>query len=354
MQHGNRIERFGTATAVDVDSDPPTITLSANATVKTIPISRNAYVEMHDVNANVTDPGELGDVRAGDFVRLYMDTRGHVSRVEDAYGSYYDVVAAATGDRFVLTDGHVIVPSRTTQVSLNGKPAQMSDVKVGDTASVRYNIESNEIRSILLTRKIDATTPATANGPAISSVDLDADRPLRAGQSITVTVHGTPGGAATFDIGPYVTNVAMAERSAGTYVGTYALPRTANFNDVPIFAHLRVAGVNAPDAQSSRTLSVAGSAPGIRDFAPDQGAVVNSNRPAIYATFATEAVDVNPSSIILWVNGRDVTANTVRTPHYIQYLPSYTYPAGTVRVTVRVSDRAGNTTTKSWSFSIKK
>lgn len=353
VQHGNRIERFGTATAVDVNSDPPTITLAINGTVKTVPISRNAYVEMHDVDANVKDPGELGDVRPGDFVRLYMDSAGHTSRIEDAFGSYYDVVAAATGDRFVLRDGHVIVPSRTTQVSINGQPAQISDVRVSDMASVRYNVESNEVRSILISRKI-ASTGVAAAGPAISSVDLDADHALKAGESITVTVRGTPGGAATFDIGPYVTNVSMAERAPGVYTASYSLPRSANFTDVPIIAHLRVAGRDAPDQQSSRTLSVAGSAPGIRDFAPDQGAVVNTSHPAIYATFASEAVGINPSSIVLWVNGRDVTANSVRTDRYIQYMPSYTYPSGTVRVTVRVADRAGNTTTKSWSFSIKK
>lgn len=353
VQHGNHVERFGTATAIDIDSDPPTITLAGNATVKTVPISRNAYVEMHDVDANVTDPGELGDVRPGDYVRLYMDAAGHVSRIEDAFGSYYDVVAAATADRFVLRDGHVIVPSRTTQVSINGAPAQIGDVKVGDTASVRYNIESNEVRSILITRKL-ASTGVAATGPAITSVDLDADHPLKAGESITVSVHGTPGGAATFDIGPYVTNVSMAERAPGVYTGNYALPRSSNFTDVPIIAHLRVAGRNAADQQSSRTLSVAGSPPGIRDFAPDQGSVVNTNRPAIYATFASEAVGINASSAVLWVNGRDVTANSVRTERYIQYMPSYTYPAGVVRVTVRVSDRAGNTTTKSWSFTIKK
>jgi hypothetical protein len=63
-------------------------------------------------------------------------------------------------------------------------------------------------------------------------------------------------------------------------------------------------------------------------------------------------VEVNPSSIVLWVNGRDVTADCVRSAQFIQYLPSYSYPNGPVRVTVRVGDRAGNVTTKSWSFTI--
>ena len=62
---------------------------------------------------------------------------------------------------------------------------------------------------------------------------------------------------------------------------------------------------------------------------------------------------MNPSSAMLWVDGRDVTSECVRTSQFIQYLPSYEYPNGSVRVTVRVSDEAGNTTTKSWSFTIR-
>ena len=56
---------------------------------------------------------------------------------------------------------------------------------------------------------------------------------------------------------------------------------------------------------------------------------------------------------MLWINGRDVTSETVRTTQFVQYLPSYTYPDGKIHVTVRVGDQAGNTTTKSWDFTIR-
>lgn len=351
--HGNTVERIGTVTAVDTDSDPPAITLAYNASVQTVHVTRNAQIDMRDVNANVTVPGELGDIRPGDFARVSMQKNGRVDRIEDAYGSRDGTIAAVANGVFVMSDGHVITPTRTTQIFLNGKPAQLGDLQVGDRATVRYNVETNEVRAALVSRTV-ASAQAPEGAAKIERVDLAADRPLRAHDRVDVTLRGTPGGAATFDIGSYVTDLAMSERGAGTYVGSYVLPAGANFTDVPIIGHLRVRGSTAPDVQASRALSASSSPPGVTDFAPDENARVNTNRPAIYATFAADAVPVNPSSIIMWVNGRDVTANCVRSAQFIQYMPAYSYPLGPVRVTVRVSDRAGNTTTKSWTFTIRR
>ncbi len=346
-------QRFGTVSAVDLSSDPPTVTLEYNATIHTVPIGTNAIVEMHDVAANVVVPGELSDLHPGDFARIYMDRDGHVQRVEDEFGSRAGHIAAATSSEFVLGDGHVIVPDRFTQIVLNGQSAAASDLRVGDQVMVRYNVETNEIRAILASRPLAPVSPQPGE-PAIGAINIDSNRPLRAGDRVTVTMQGTAGGAATFDIGSYVTNLAMSQQSPGVYIGSYEIPNGANFSDVPIIGQLRVGAANAPAVQAAQTLSASSSPPGISDFAPGEGAEVNTSSPAIYATFVADAVPVNPSSIVLWVDGRDVTSESLRTPTFIQYMPEYTYHRGTVHVTVRVADLAGNTTTKSWTFIIRR
>ncbi len=344
-------ERFGTVSAVDLASDPPTVTLEYNATIHTVPIGTNAIIEMHDVAANVVVPGELSDVRPGDFARIYMDRDGHVQRVEDAFGSRVGHIAATAASEFVLADGHVIIPDRTTQIVLNGQSAGVSDLRIGDVVTVRYNVESNEIRTILASRPVASVSPQPGE-PAITAINLDNNRPLRAGDDLTVTMQGTPGGSATFDIGSYVTNLAMSEGSRGVYTARYRIPNGANFSDVPIIGRLRVGAASAPEAQAAQTLSASSTPPGISDFAPSENASVNTSSPAVYATFVADAVPVNPSSIVLWVDGRDVTSESLRTPTFIQYMPSYAYHSGIVHVTVRVADLAGNTTTKSWTFVI--
>jgi copper amine oxidase-like protein len=343
--------RVGTVAAVDVLSNPPTITLGYDTGPKTVPIGPNAIIEMEDVGANVTTPGELGEIRPGDFARIEMGRKGSVERVIDAFGSHYGKIVAVGSGQFVLDDGQVVTAGRTTEVALNGNAAGFADLKPGDEVSVRYNVETNEVREVLASRKVAGAAGGDAH--VITSVEDDANQPLRAGGAVHVTLHGTPGGSATFDIGSYVTNIAMQETQPGTYTGAYTIPRGANFSAVPVIGRLQLAGRAPVDAAAEQTVSAASTAPGISAVAPQPGTTVDASHPGIFAAFSAGAVPVNPSSALLWVNGRDVTSECVRTAQFIQYLPSYSYPNGPVRVTVKIADRAGNVTTKSWTFSIK-
>ncbi len=342
--------RLGTVAAVDVLSSPPSLTLGYDTGPKTIPIAPNAVVDMQDVNADVTTPGELGDVRPGDFARLEMRKDGRVERVVDMFGSRNGRIVAVAGKQFVLDNGQVIAAGRTTEVALNGKAASFSDLRAGDTVTIRYNVESNEVREVLAGRSVAS---AAVPGAAGVTVTIDATRPLRAGESVAVRLHGAPNGAATFDIGSYVTNQAMHETAAGDYAGSYTIPQGANFAQAPVIGRLAGRNGTTLEAQAPLLLSASSVPPGVVDFAPDGGATVNNDRPAVYATFAADAVPVNPSSAAIWINGHDVTSDSVRTPQFIQYVPAYPYPDGQVHVTVRVADQAGNATTKSWTFTIR-
>ncbi len=169
-----------------------------------------------------------------------------------------------------------------------------------------------------------------------------------------MTLHGTRGGIASYDIGPYIRNLSLTESSPGLYMGTYVIPRGVNFADAPVFGRLNAGGADAPQAESQTTVSVSTEPPGISDFAPDNGSTVNNPRPSIYATFSSGTVPINPSSERVIVNGHDITSSSVRTARFIHFTPGVDYPDGTMHVTVDVSDTAGNTYSKSWTFYIKK
>ncbi len=346
------VEAMGDVAAIDVLSDPPTITLTSNASARTIPIAPNATIYVQDVITGTSNPAELTDLHAGDYAHVYLDRDRKVKEIVGAYGSRTGKIAAAAGGEIVLQDGQVIVPSRETTVTLNAAPVPIERLSIGDSVMVRYNIDSSQPREIIATRA-GATAAASSAGPTIAGLDLAPDRPLRQNDQLFVTLRGTPGGAATFDIGPYVVRQPMHEDQPGQYSGAYTVRRGVNFSDTPVFGHLSLRGTEAAVVSSTRTVSVSTSPPGIGDFAPDAGAIVNSVRPSVYVTFTSGTVPVNASSEQLVVNGHDVTSESTRTPLFIQYTPGVDLPRGDIRVSVRVADRAGNAATKSWSFAIR-
>jgi len=352
-ESGRHVEEMGIVTAIDPNSVPSTITLTYNASVRTLTLAADAHIEVQDVNTGTSMKGVLADVHAGDFARLYLNRQHRVERVVDAYGSRVGTLEAVADGQLVLEDGHVISPTRDTTITLNGAGAGIGDLRVGDSVAIRYNIVTSEPRQIVATRT-SSGTPAPPGSVAISSIEVDATRPLREGETFGVTLRGTPGGIATYDIGPYVEGLPMREVAAGVYAATYRIPRGANLSNVPIFGHLLVGSVQAPRAESTSEISAASEPPGVREFAPENGATVNDDRPSIYATFVSNAVAVNPSSITLEVNGHDVTSECARSPRFVEYIPEVPMRDGPVRVTVRVADLAENTAVKTWTFFIKR
>jgi len=295
----------------------------------------------------------LDEIRAGDFADVYLDAQHRVKRIVDAYGSRNGTVVAIAGGEFVMRDGHVITPARGTSVSLNGTAAQVSDLHVGDFVTVRYNVDSSEIRDITAVRP-SSGTQTSAGSAAIAGMSFDGSAALRPGETFSVTLRGTPGGVASFDIGTYVLGVPLHEVQAGVYRGSYTVAPHLNIAEAPLFGHLDVHGMRAPQAQSERLVSIASEPPGFSgDFAPDAGATINNNRPSVYATFVATTVPVNPSSESIALNGHDVTSESTRTPRFIQYTAATPWPNGPVNVVVRVADAAGNVATKTWTFFIR-
>ena len=351
LDDGGGVEELGTITAVDLDSEPATVTVTYNASVRTVPIEDDAAVVVQDVIAGTSNAGNLSDIHPGDFAQLFLNRSGQAKRVVDAFGSRSGRVAAAADGKIVLTDGHVIAPGRQTAITLNGESVGIDALHIGDSVMIRYNIDSSEPLAITATRAATGPTQPAA-GLSVRAIHLDPSTPLRAGETLNVTVDATPNGTGSFDIGPYVQNRALQQTTPGHYTGAYTVKPGENFSGAPVIVHLNVNGTALPAVTSAQTVSVSTQAPGFGELAPADGAQVDSLRPAIYATFVAGAVPVDASSARIVVNGHDVTSESVRTSRFIEYRPEIDYPPGLMHVVVEVADDAGNTATKRWTLII--
>jgi hypothetical protein len=360
----------GVIAAIDDNSNPATLTVVRSGAQRTIAFPSDAKLWTEDVTIHSQLRGVLGDVRVGDAVHAILSRDGRVVSVFDFYQSSSGTVAAVSPAAVVLANGHVVTPGSTTEITLNSVDAKTSDLRIGDFLTVRSNPESGELRQVVASRTLAAAqgapssaTPAagaspaaaaTASGVLIESVSLSATHPLRAGDVLDVTLHGTPGGHATFDIGDLLSKLELKETSPGTYVGSFTIPERFNVTQVPVYGALTVGSNSAPRLEAQQSLSAATTPPRIEEVAPPGGQTVNNARPSIFATFAAPTeIAINLSSVSLVVNGHDVTSAATRTSGFITYSPGVDLPEGPVTVLVRVTDSAGNTTTRTWNFTIK-
>jgi hypothetical protein len=343
----------GLVSAIDVDSVPETITLTRSGSARTIAITSDAKIIVQDVVTRTNTPATLHDVHVGDAVSVILRSDGRVDQVVARYASRAGTIAAVSSTAFVLQSGYVVTPDKGTEITLNGQPATLADLKVGDSVTVRMNPDTSEKRQIIVGR-IVPTTPAPAGAAQINDVSFSAPGPLRAGQAFTVTLHGTPGGRATFDIGTYLTGIALPETQPGTYMTRYTVPSGVNFSRTTVYGHLVVGSTEAPRAEAAQLLAVTTTPPQIIDIAPANGQVVNNNKPSIYATYRSPTdVGIDVSKVRIEVNGLDVTASATRTDQFIAYTAGASLSDGPVSVTVTIADNAGNPQTRKWSFTVR-
>ena len=241
-----------------------------------------------------------------------------------------------------------------------GKTKQASQAK--PTKSANQNLQSNGKQPLALLAgavppralpaKPPVTPPVAATIPVITYFNQDAQKWLRAGETVYVTMQGTSGAQAVFHVGTLSGNVVMREASPGQYLGSWMVPADKPLPTTPftVMGELRANGKAADPMPASRALQIDAMAPTIANLSPLE---TTSATPAIAADLRDEGSGIDIASIHLRVNGRDVTGSAQVTADHIMYTPMLALSEGEQTVELQVSDRAGNRTMQTWRFTVK-
>jgi hypothetical protein len=116
---------------------------------------------------------------------------------------------------------------------------------------------------------------AYSTRPVIADVRIqDNNGYITGGDTVSVFMRGTPGGAARFDVSGGASGVAMSEVQPGFYQGTFGVPSTSGTRRVKVTAHL---AANGAEARRSTTATI-----GYSPYRPGNG--YNGYNPYGYNT----------------------------------------------------------------------
>ncbi len=205
--------------------------------------------------------------------------------------------------------------------------------------------------------------PGTASGggapsgtaPAIKSmtVDTHGKQMLVTGDVLQVSIVGTPGASASFDLAGVAAGVEMHEISRGTYTGFYVVRAGRNVSGVNAYGHLSLDGQTAY-AASGTTFSIVGRSPSIVSSAPASGERTFVGQPSISAAIDDHggpAVDAN--SLRVFLDDSDVTSYSGVSSRSVYFTPYYPLAPGWHRVGVYGNDVAGIPFSSDWSFFVE-
>ncbi|MDB5859671.1 MAG: hypothetical protein JWQ76_3360 [Ramlibacter sp.] len=198
-----------------------------------------------------------------------------------------------------------------------------------------------------------------ATGPAIERFVMNPRGRIEPGRELRFRLVGVPGADAWLDIPGVIRGIDLAETRPGVYEGTYTVRRR---DDVNAFARA-VATLRAGNQRSIARVEIRGGddvgqgpardilAPSISDVTPGDGVRVDDHgRVHVFARLGDEGSGVDPATVRLRIDGRDVTGAARISAEEVRFRDDL--PNGRHTAELEVRDRAGNAARKAWSFDV--
>ena len=205
--------------------------------------------------------------------------------------------------------------------------------------------------------RVAATQPAVAPGaPVIERFVMNPRGRIEPGRELRFRLVGTPGADAWLDIPGVIRGIDLVETRPGVYEANYTVRRRDDRGAFP----RAVATLRAGQLRSTARVDVRGDdvaqprdnqPPSITDVTPGEGVRVGDRgRVHLFARLGDVGSGVDPASVRLRIDGRDVTAGAHVSADEVRFRDDMRDGRHTAELEVR--DRAGNATRKAWTFQV--
>lgn len=188
----------------------------------------------------------------------------------------------------------------------------------------------------------------------ISTFTVDADPWLSPGDMVSIHMVGTPGLNATAKIAGFSDEVVLYERTPGHYYGTWIVPSGSDIYlpEARVTGYLRNTQMDAEPFMLdwNDTFVVDTSMPMIRSITPDDNDMVNSERVRVMAEIDDTGSGFDKRDVRLFVNGINRTGEATIHNGHLTWMPRPEDVSQKMKVEIFVRDRAGNETSRMWTF----
>ncbi len=311
---------------------------------------------------------------------------GALALTTSAYAQRAAPVAQPEIDRLEIDSDGGLAPGSELVLQLIGTPRGTASVRISGAKPVnlvlkesragsgeyvaRYTIKRadglavGQAMSATLRRGKLATTerysiPPSAGGsvpPPAASLRIDRFTAapvtrMGPGTELVVTAEGMPGARGSFEIGGIANGIPMREIRPGVYEGRYTLRRQDRITSAtPVVASLQ-SGTQVVRANLAQPLVNDVAPPTVANLSPREGERVPPGVVYVSGNFEDRrGTGVDPRSVRLAINGRDVTNDTQINAQSFSYRSPM--PPGAYTAQLSARDGAGNELRRDWRFEV--
>lgn len=251
---GNAIE--GTVSSITYSSLPNKIMVKKGNALYTYEVTPQTVIRLTEVDGTFSGSINLRQLQKGDYVMIAPDpaNQSAAKSIEGKFRKVSGVISAFASNKVIMKDGTVIALNPEAEVYMQRKRVSISELQPGREAYFRINPVTNESWWVTL-KGVKPSASPTPGEVVITDFIHDGNRTVDAGDVVTFSFKGTPGGNATFSI-PGVGSAVMLETSPGYYSGTYTIKRTDKSGMIYPFGILAVGGWRTKTVKSTIPLYI--------------------------------------------------------------------------------------------------